>query len=215
MSGSMTVACRFSNGEILVSEAHSRNGYDTYAYSSFFVGDDSGARAHLMKLKEFDMEQGDLTLREDEYGVLILDFCEMKLIMNRDTEKLTEHLIFLPSRYSFDRDAGLLGRVTMHCPEGTFEPFYIRPEMVDVWESLVDVPSARDEDMPLPARYYQRYPRPVFRTDFAPWSVVLFNEHHQRQEFWDAAQHIGFKVDREGWMDNFEDDDDDMGDLGS
>lgn len=208
MSGSMTVACRFSDGEMIVSDSHSRHGYDIYAYAALFDGDENGARSYLKKLEDLKFDQGIWPLREDEYGVLIVDFVDKKIIIDRP-ESLTRHMFFLPQKFKFDREMGKAGRVSIKCSENTFEPFLIETDMLDDWMTRVHPENPHGlepTDLPLPAHYFVRLPETYVSYDFSPWQVYTFNDEDRPVEFWHAAEIAGFEVDREGWLSRFDDD---------
>lgn len=215
MSGWMTVACRTNDGTKYVVEAHSRNAHDIYVTDlSFLDGDDSGALRYInWHRDEIKSDVSEKAIRENEYGVLLMDFVQKEIVFNRDSFAIERQSMFVPKKYAHDRDMGNAGRITLVCPEGSVEPLKITPEMVGKWESLVNqsVKSFDPEDLrkvPFPRWYYMRHPQPSFVCDYSPWTVRQFNEDTERAEFWGALEASGFKVDQQNWLGDFEDEED-------
>lgn len=209
MSGWLNIACRLNDGTVHVTEAHSRNARDLYARDlTFLQGDDSGAKSYLDWHRSLGADLSNEPLRENEYGVLAVDFVEKVILFNRDDWNLAkgEHFSW---QNPHAREMAFAGRVKLVCPDGSVSSLQITSDLKDCWNQLVDDPraSAREGDLlttPFPARYYLREPTPLFVYDYAPWTIRQFNEMNDADAFFDALEASGFMVDRSGWRSKFE-----------
>jgi hypothetical protein len=219
--GNITTAVRFANGDLRF--RCDRDSTDVFAYPSIFEGDESGARAEMALPSRYEELS---TIREDEYGVLVVDFQTKRILFNR-TGQLIDRVTFFDPRRPFQHYLAQSGRVTLICPEGTFAPVKITGEMASSWEVWQKTIKAREPnyitgkylEAPLPAWYFHRMePAPEFIFDLSPWRLEVFKDtiepenEESRLAFWIALEEMGFPVDRAGWMadfdDNFDDEDD-------
>lgn len=210
MSGWLNIACRFNDGTIQVTDAHSRNAHDLYAKDlSFLSGDDSGARSYLDWQLSLGSDLSNVPLRENEYGVLAVDFMTKTILFNRDDWDLTRSDYF-NWHSTHDKDMAHAGRVQLVCPDNSFPPAPITPDLEARWDSLVHPWNSYTHEglksVPFPARFYVRVPTPYFQYDYSPWTVKQFNETDETTAFFDALEASGFTVDRTGWLADFEDD---------
>lgn len=212
MSGYVPIACRTNDGtKYVTDDAHSRNAHDIYATDlSFLEGDDSGALKYLAWHRELNTDLSDKPIRENEYGVLLIDFVRKVISLNRDDWDIRSQQYFSPEDCVHDRDMGNAGRVTLVCPENSVEPLKITPEMLSDWKTRVEsgprgLYGAELRKVPLPMSYFMRNPRPAFIFDYSPWTILHFHEKQGRIGFWKELETSGFTVDRKGWMAPFED----------
>lgn len=213
--GNITTAVRFENGDIKLRS--DRDSTDLFAYPTIFEGDESGAR----EVMSYPSRYREITsVRENECGVLVVDFPTRRILFNRSGQ-LIDRVEFFDPRLPFQLFLAQSRRVTLTCPAGSFDPVPILPEMVPSWEEwdrLVNPRMVkRMEEMDfksdsLPTRYFMRWPRPEFVFDLSPWRVVIYADTDKpentesRIAFWTALEEIGLGVDRKGWMSDFDDD---------
>jgi hypothetical protein len=210
MSGYVTIACRLNDDTKYVTDrAHSRNAHDIYTEdASFLDGDDSGARKYLAWHREMATDLSIVPIRENEYGVLLIDFVRKVISLNRDDWDIRSQRYFSPEDCVHDRDMGNAGRVTLVCPENSVEPLKITPEMLSDWKSRVEsgprgLYGHQLRDVPFPSMYFVRNPQPSFIFDYSPWTIRHFHEKQGRRGFWKELEAGGFTVDRKGWMSRF------------
>jgi hypothetical protein len=201
----MTIALRTNDGSLYVGKAHSRNSHDLYARDiGFLDGDDSGALSYIEWLRELNVDVTNKPVRDNEYGVLAVDYQTKTILHNSDKGKLTQFSHFTPKLSSFQDKMARGGHVTLSCPANSVEPLRLTSDHVINWDSLVQQRvSSFDEDelrrKPLPAWYYMREPKPIFTYDFGSWTVKQFHYRKDRAEFRSALEAFGFTVDEKNW----------------
>nr|WP_250807507.1 hypothetical protein [Neorhizobium tomejilense] len=205
MSGYMTIALRANDGSRYVAEAHSRNALDLYARDiGFLNGDDSGALSYVEWLRGLNVDVTDKSVRDNEYGVLVVDYQTKTILLNSDEWKLTKFSHFTPKISSFQEKMARAGNIILSCPVNSVAELRLTSDIVDNWDRLVEqrVSSFDNDELrlkPFPAWYYMRNPEPIFTYDFGSWTVKQFHYRKGRADFWAALEACGFTADQKNW----------------
>ena len=201
----MTITLRTNDGSRYVAEAHSRNAKDLYARDiGFLSGDDRGARSYIEWLRGLNVDVTDKPVRDNEYGVLVVDYQTKTILFNSDDAKLTQFSHFTPELSSFQEKMARAGHVTLSCPDNSVGPLVLTSDLVDNWDRLVErrVSSFDQDELrqePLPTWYYMRKPDPIFTFDFGPWAVKQFHVRKGKADFISALEAVGFTADIKHW----------------
>jgi hypothetical protein len=202
MSGWMNLACRLNDGSTYSLTAHSRNAHDIWCKGRTVIhGDDSGARDYLEWHKDLGTDISSRPLKENEYGVLAVDFVDKIILFNRNDWSLDRDTYF-DWKSDFSRAMVEAGRVQLVSPDGSIPTLKMTPSLECDWENLVHDPRhyTREEltKAPFPVDYFLRKPKPYFEYDCSPWSILQFAV-NDTEAFMDAFKKKGFMVDRQGW----------------
>lgn len=199
MSGSMFIAVRTNNGELLYANGHSRSAYDVFSYVEIFDGDDTKARQFIAESN--GNNKAPTHLRPLEYGVVIVDFIT-KQILHDSYYDTNIDLMRDMCRGSFITEMEQLDRVRVATQDDLAFPIYDKTGKL--WDGAGDFPDEgydTDHDhYDSDYKYDHKSLKRGYFFDYSPWRVGCYPQSPGgRVAFFSAAEECGITIDRTLW----------------
>ncbi|NTF16925.1 hypothetical protein G6L37_00600 [Agrobacterium rubi] len=190
MSGSMFIAVRTNDCNMLYANGYTRSAYNVFSYREIFNGDDAPAIRFITEWNEGDIMPSHV--RPLEYGALVVDFPTRQILLDSYYDTNIDIVTCLRGGGSFTDELKALGRTRTASDEELRRPVYDLHG--NLWDGIGEMPDEGGSE-----RGKMSYDD-GFYIDYSPWTVRCFPETPGgRIAFLNAVESCGFPVRRDLW----------------